>query len=155
MVRDPSPSAPQPYAKPLPSPDPETRPFWEALRGHRLLYQSCGGCGAGFAPYQAICPKCWSGDVVDCEASGRGTVYTFSTVYRAPMPAFKPDLPYVVAIVELEEGVYLTTNLVGCSADDVRIGMQVEVVFEDVTDGFTLAKFRPAKGVGAGREPLT
>jgi uncharacterized OB-fold protein len=133
------------YAKPLPSPDPETRRFWDALREHKLLFQKCQGCGTHFAPYQAICPKCWSDDVMDYKASGRGTVYTFSIVYRAPTPAFKPDLPYVVAIVELDEGVYFTTNLVGCPIDEVFIGMEVEVVFEDATEAFTLAKFRPLK----------
>jgi hypothetical protein len=139
------------YAKPLPSPDPETKPYWEALRAHKLLFQQCSDCETKFAPYQALCPSCWSENVVDCEASGGGAVYTFSIVYRAPVPAFKADLPYAVAIVQLDEGVYFTTNLVGCSVTDVAIGMPVEVVFDDVSDTITLAKFHPTKTSTSGR----
>jgi hypothetical protein len=139
----PAPEAP--YAKPLPSPDPETKPYWEALRQHKLLYQRCSDCGTKFAPYQAICPACWSDEVRDCEACGLGRIYTFSIVHRAPMPAFRADLPYAVAIVELAEGVYITTNIVDCPADEIRIGMDVEVTFDAVTPQITLPKFRPVR----------
>lgn len=131
------------YAKPLPSVEPGTEPFWEALREHKLIYQHCRACGHEYAPYQPVCPNCWSEDLEDRESCGRGTIYTFSTVYRAPTPAFKPDLPYVVALVELEEGFYLTTNIIDCPAEEVHIGLAVEVVYADVTPEVTLAKFKP------------
>lgn len=134
-----------PYDKPLPAIEPGTQAFWDALREHRLVYQACRACGHRFAPYQVMCPACWSADVEDRDASGRGTVYTFSIVHRAPMPAFRPDVPYAVAIVQLDEGVYMTTNIVGCAMEEVRIGMPVEVEFVRATDDITLAKFRPAR----------
>jgi len=77
-------------------------------------------------------------------ASGRGTVYSFTVTYQNQSPGFREELPYVLAIVELDEGVRMMTNVVGCAPDAVRIGMPVQVVFEDVTAEITLPKFRPA-----------
>jgi uncharacterized OB-fold protein len=99
-----------------------------------------------YAPYQATCRNCWSTNVEDLQSSGRGTIYSFSVVWRPPFPAFKADVPYTVAWVGLEEGFYVTTNLVGCSHDDVRIDMPVHVVFDDVTPEITLARFAPIAG---------
>jgi hypothetical protein len=76
-------------------------------------------------------------------ATGRGTVHTFTVTHQNQAPGFREELPYVLAIVELEEGPRLMTNVVGCAPDAVRIGMPVEVVFEDVTPDVTLPKFRP------------
>ena len=76
-------------------------------------------------------------------ATGRGTVYSFTVTYQNQAPGFREELPYVLAIVELDEGVRMMTNVVGCAPDAVRVGMAVEVVFEDVTAEITLAKFRP------------
>ena len=132
-----------PYEKPLPRPDPGTLPYWDALRRHELIYQRCRACHTRFAPYQPTCPNCWSDDVEDRKSSGLGTIYTFSIVYRAPVPAHRPDLPYAVAIVQLNEGPYYTTNIIGCPVDEIHVGMPVEVIFEDVTEQITLAKFRP------------
>lgn len=131
------------YDKPLPNIEPGTQPFWEALRRHELIFQHCLSCGTDFGPYQPLCPSCLSDKFEDRKSSGRGTVYTFSVVHRAPMPAFRADIPYVVALVALDEGFYLTTNIVGCPADEVKIGMPVEVEYFDVTPEVTLAKFRP------------
>ena len=77
-------------------------------------------------------------------ASGWGTVYSFTVTHQNQAPGFREELPYVLAIVELDEGVRMMTNVVGCAPDAVRVGMRVEVVFEDVTPEITLAKFRPA-----------
>lgn len=131
------------YDKPLPAIEPGAQPYWDALRRHELIYQKCRSCGTQFSPYQPLCPQCWSEEVDDRKSSGRGRVYTFSIVYRAPMPSFKADLPYAVAIVELDEGFFMTTNIIGCPPDQVRIGMPVEVEFVDATDDITLPKFRP------------
>ena len=127
----------------MPTPEPGTLPYWRALQREELIFQQCRVCQHRFAPYQVVCPNCWSEEVEDRPSAGRGTLYTFSIVYRAPVPAHRPDLPYVVGLVQLDEGPYVTTNIVGCPVDDVRIGMPVEVVFDHVTDEITLAKFRP------------
>jgi uncharacterized OB-fold protein len=76
-------------------------------------------------------------------ARGRGTVYSFTVTHQNQTPGFRDEVPYVLAIVELEEGPRLMTNIVGCAPDAVRIGMPVEVVFDDVTADVTLPKFRP------------
>ena len=87
---------------------------------------------------------CLSSEVEWVRASGRGTVYSFTVTHQNQAPGFREELPYVLAIVELEEGPRIMTNVVGVAPDAVRIGMPVEVVFDDVTPEVTLAKFRPA-----------
>jgi len=77
------------------------------------------------------------------EVQGKGTIYSFTVVHHAYSPAYEGELPYVVAIVELEEGVSVVSNIVGCKPEQVEIGMHVELTFEDVTQEFTLHKFRP------------
>lgn len=119
------------------------KPFWDALRQHRLEVQKCDNGHLRFIPTE-ICPRCGSQHWSWHKVSGRGTVYTFTVVHRAPTPAYQADAPYVVAHVELEEGVRVVSNIVGCDPAAVRIGMPVEVVFEDVSEAWTLYKFRPA-----------
>ena len=132
------------YRKPLPRIDEESRGYWEALARHELYLQRCRDCGTlRFYP-RALCPSCLSSTVEWVRASGRGTVYTFTVTHQNQAPGFREELPYVLAIVELAEGVRMMTNIVGCAPDAVRVGMPVEVVFEDVTPEITLAKFRPA-----------
>ena len=132
------------YRKPLPRIDEESRGYWEALARHELYLQRCRDCGTlRFYP-RALCPSCLSSAVEWVRASGRGTVYTFTVTHQNQAPGFREELPYVLAIVELAEGVRMMTNIVGCAPDAVRIGMPVEVVFEDVAPEITLAKFHPA-----------
>ena len=92
---------------------------------------------------RALCPHCGSGELVWREAGGRGQIYTFTAARRATMRPFEPDVPYVIAVVELEEGPRMTTNLVDCDPDAIRVGMPVVAAFEDVTPEITLVKFRP------------
>jgi hypothetical protein len=92
---------------------------------------------------RAVCPSCLSSATEWVRARGRGTVYSFTVTHQSQAPGFRGELPYVLAIVELDEGPRLMTNIVGCAPDAVRIGLPVEVVFEDVTPEVTLAKFRP------------
>jgi uncharacterized OB-fold protein len=131
------------YAKPLPRVDEESKGFWEACRRHELYVQRCGRCGALRHYARALCPGCLSERVEWARCSGKGTVYTFTVTYQNQAAGFRDELPYVLAYVELEEGVRMLTNVVGCKPEDVRIGMRVEVVFEDVTPEATLPKFRP------------
>ena len=134
----------KPYKKPLPRVDEETRGFWEALARHELYVQRCRSCGTTRFYPRSVCPACLSSDTEWLRSSGRGTVYSFTVTHQNQAPGFREELPYVLAIVELDEGVRMMTNVVGCAPDAVRVGMPVQVVFEDVTAEITLAKFRPA-----------
>jgi uncharacterized OB-fold protein len=132
------------YAKPLPRIDQETKGFWEACQRHELYLQRCGECATLRYYPRAVCPSCLSDRIVWVRASGKGTVYTFTVTYQNQAPGFRDALPYVMAYVELAEGVRMLTNIVDCAPDAVRIGMPVEVVFEDVTPAVTLPKFKPS-----------
>lgn len=130
---------------PLPIPQPESEFYWQKAREHELWLPQCRECGKTYFYPRGICPGCFSRDTTWVRSSGRGTLYSFSIVHRAPAPIFRDSVPYVVAIVELEGGARLPTNLVGVDPDPekVRIGMAVEVVFDDVADAIALPKFRP------------
>lgn len=132
------------YTKPLPDFRPETKPYWEATKNHDLkLPRSKGGNRFFFYP-RALSPyDDMSQDLEWEKVSGRGKVWTFSIHNMGPTKAYKGDPPYVVALVDLDEGVRMMTNIVGCDPGDVTIGMEVEVVFDDVTDDVTLPKFKP------------
>lgn len=129
------------YDKPLPEPTPESMPFWDGLREHKIIMPKCHQCSEYIFYPRAICPNCSSSEFSWVELSGDGIVYTF-TVARTPThPGFASEVPYVIALVELSEGVRLTTNIVGSEPEAVRIGMPVHAVFDDVTDNVTLLKF--------------
>ncbi len=131
------------YTKPLPHLDEENRPWWEALKRHELYLQRCRDCGALRYYPRALCPECLSSRTEWLRARGTGTVYTFTITYQNATPGFRESLPYVLAYVELDEGLKLLTNIIDCAPEQVRIGMPVTVVFDDVTPEVTLAKFRP------------
>ncbi len=130
--------------KPLPRVDEESKGFWEACRRHELYIQRCRACGRRRHYPRALCPFCLSSDTEWMRCTGRGTVYTFTVTHQNQAPGFRESVPYVMAYVELEEGVRLLTNIVDCPVETVRIGMPVEVVFEDVGDDLALPRFRPA-----------
>ena len=132
------------YSKPLPRIDEESKGYWEACQRRELVIQRCGACGVLRHYPRALCPRCLSDAVEWVRCSGRGTVYTFTVTHQNQAPGFRDALPYVLAYVELDEGVRLLTNIVECAPEAVRIGMAVEVVFEDATPAVTLPKFRPA-----------
>jgi len=116
--------------------------FWEGVQGGELLLQRCSDCSALRHPPRPMCPHCQSLDWQAIAASGRGNVYTHASVHY---PEFPPmEYPFVTAIVVLEEGPRIVSNLVDVEPDDVEIGMAVEVVFEEVEEGLTLPLFRPA-----------
>src|SRR5919201_949243 len=130
----------------LPVPDQETAPYWDAAAEGKLLIKGCRSCGRPFFYPRAYCPRCWSGDTEWRQASGRGRVYTFTVVYQNDLPPFRDRAPYVVAVVELEEGVRMTANIEGLAPEDVRCDMPVQVAFrEEKRDEETvpLPVFRP------------
>ncbi len=133
----------KPYKKPLPRIDEESRGFWEALQRHELYVQRCRSCSTTRFYPRVVCPVCMSSDVEWVRCSGRGTVYSFTVTQQNQAPGFREELPYVLAIVELAEGPRVMTNVVGCAVETVKVGMAVEVVFDDVTAEVTLAKFQP------------
>jgi hypothetical protein len=130
-------------------PLPETKPYWTAARRHELTLPFCRACSAFHFYPRAACPHCLSGDLEWRRVSGRGRLHTFTIVYRGPKD-FPLGTPYVLAMVELDEGPRLMTNLVGVKPDPaaVRIGMPVEVEFMDVHDEIALPHFRPTEAAG-------
>lgn len=131
--------------KPLPAITEDGAPYWDATRQGRLAVQRCRDCGHLRFPPSAVCPKCLS-EAHDWHAlSGRGVIYSFIIVHRPQHPAFFGDAPYNVAIVELDEGIRLHSNIVETTNEALRIGLPVEVVFEKIDDEVTLPKFRPRR----------
>lgn len=138
------------YAGPLPDVTPESRPFWEGCRRHELLLQRCRACGTYQHYPRGVCARCW-GTALDWKPStGHGSVYTFTVVHRSQAPGFKERLPYVLAYVQLDEGVQVLTNLVGVDPGAVTIGMPVRVTFEDVSPELSLPRFAPVARGGSG-----
>lgn len=130
------------YTKPLPKPTASSRPYWDAAKRHELMLQRCGGCNTFIYYPRDRCPNCLSDKLQWQPVSGRGKVYSYTVVRRASTRSFA-DKPYVLAIVELDEGVRLTTNI-EAPPESVKIGMPVAVCFDDVTAERTLVKFKPA-----------
>ncbi len=132
------------YKKPLPEFRPETKPYWDAAKKHEFVLPKSRTDNRFFFYPRALSPfDDMSQEITWEKASGRGKVWTFSIHNMGPTPAYKGEPPYVVALVELEEGVKIMTNIIGCEPEEVKMGMDVEVVFDDVTDEVTLPKFKP------------
>lgn len=133
------------HIKPLPTPDTDSQAYWDALKEGRLLLQHCRACGHKQVYQQALCRQCGAEELVHEQASGRGTVHSFSVVHRAPGPAFKQDTPYAVLLVELEEGPRMISSLAGADPMSVDFGNPVELVCERLEDGTVLPRFRLAR----------
>lgn len=115
----------------------EIQPFWDATAEGKLLLKKCNGCGEIHYYPRTICPFCFSDDTVWIEASGKGTIYSYSVIRRV-------EVPYVMAYVTLEEGPTMMTNIIDCDMDAVRIDMAVKVSFVDTGEGNALPMFTPA-----------
>lgn len=126
----------------LPVPTPLTQPFWDAAAKGRLLLPRCNACGRHFFRPEVACTHCFATDWQWVQASGRGTLYSHTVVHRAPAPGF--TVPLVLAIVELDEGPVMFSNLVACAEGDIRIGMALRVRFEQVSATIHLPRFEPA-----------
>jgi len=129
--------------KPVPIVSPWAKPFWDAAREEKLILQKCKDCEKHVFYPRIACPHCFSEDVEWVEASGKGTVYSYTVVTNNAPSAFIQDMPFVIAIVKLQEGVQMLTNIVGCDPKQVQCDMPVEVTFERLDDEFTLPKFKP------------
>jgi len=136
----------QEYKKPLPVIDADYKPYWDAAKRHELVQYRCQICG-DFSPIHypiTGCPKHGRSKMEWTKVSGKGNVYTFVVFRMLFDPAFKDEIPYNVAIIELAEGSLLMSNIVQCKNEDIKVGMPVEVVFEDVSEEVSLPKFKPA-----------
>jgi len=132
------------YTRPLPEPNAVSQPFWDAAKEHRLVLQRSKKTGRYVYYPRAVSPFGVNDELAWTTVSGRGTVYSYTIARRPTAPQWAADVPYVIAIVRLEEGPHLTTNIVDCDPESVRIGMQVVATFADVTPDITLVQFRPA-----------
>jgi uncharacterized OB-fold protein len=132
------------YNLPLPYPGPDDQGFWEGTKRHELLIQRCSGCGALRFWGKPMCAECNSFDSEAVPASGRGTIWSYTTTYHGWSRAWKEAVPYTAVVVQLDEGPRLTSNLVDAEPEAIRVGLPVEVAFDDVTPEITLPKFRLA-----------
>lgn len=128
----------------LPTIEDDTRAFWEATQDGRFLLRRCAACHAFHYYPRNFCPECWSEEVVWEQACGRAVLYTHSTVFVNDLPPFGEQVPYVAAVVDLEEGPRMMTQVVDCEPDQLRIGMALDATFRTIADGVTLVVFRPA-----------
>ncbi len=133
------------YKKPIPIPDETSKPFFDGARQHTLLLQHCTSCGAVMWPVKPRCDNCWSADLQWLQASGKGTLYSFTLMHQVLHPGFAGDVPYNIAEVDLEEKLRIITSIIGCSNTELQIGMPLEVAFDDITDEVSLLKFKPAR----------
>ena len=131
--------------KPLPVPTKWSQPFWDAAREHRLVLKKCSKCGNIDHPPYLYCTACQADEHEWVEAQGKGTLYAYAVNYfGVPFP-FWEDLPYALGMIDLAEGVRMISNIVECDPEKLENGMELEVVFDDVSDEITLPKWRPVK----------
>lgn len=132
-----------PPSRPIPSPTPETRHFWEGTSLGELRLQRCSDCSHTYFPPRPFCPSCSSRSVEVVAASGRATLHSY-VIHHRDAPGF--TAPYSIAVVQLEEGPRMMTNIVGCdqTPEALQLDMALEVTFEPVSDEITLPLFSPA-----------
>lgn len=130
--------------RPVAPPSDEAVPFWEATKERRLVLPWCTHCRTPFWHPRAACPSCLSTDIEWREASGVGTVYAVSVMHQAALPQLADRVPYAVALVDLAEGPRMMSNVIGCPAGDVHVGMPVSITWEALPDGRHFPQFQPA-----------
>lgn len=129
---------------PQPKPNADSLPYWDAARNGKLILRRCKACGKTHFLPRHLCPSCWSDNLEWIESRGCGTVHSFSVVHRAPTEAFSQRTPYVVALVDLDEGTRMFANIIGRASVDVNIGDRVAVTFEEHGGGTMLPQFERA-----------
>ena len=122
-----------------------TQPYWDAARQQQLVVQQCGDCGHRLFPPGANCPKCGSTQLTWQPVSGKGVIYTYTIAHRPPHPVLAEQCPLAIAVVELEEGPRMMSNVIDCDPHTVEVGMQVQVAFEAIDDSdMVIPVFKPA-----------
>ncbi len=132
------------FTRPLPTPTPTSAPFWDALKDGVVKLQRCNDCDAWVFYPRNRCPQCLADALTWHTVSGLGTLYTFTIARQPTSPHFAGEVPQRLGVVELDEGVRLTTTLVNVAEQDIRIGMRVKPYFDQVTDNVTLLRYQPA-----------
>jgi uncharacterized protein len=127
----------------LPAVTPLTQPYWDGARAKKVMFQQCRACGTNWHPPMPLCPTCHSTEINWLASAGTGSIYTYTIVRHPTHPAFQDKIPYVVAVVELDEGPRIVTNVKNCAVEDVRGGMRVSIFFEDATDSVALPQASP------------
>ena len=128
-----------PASRPLPTPSDLTRPFWEAAARRTLVRPLCDACGQSFFSPQIACPSCLSESSTWAESAGSGEIYSFTVCHRPPGPGF--EVPYVLALVDLDECWSMLSNIVGCQPAAVRIGARVRSAWLELDEGIVLPVF--------------
>lgn len=131
--------------KPLPKITSVSKPFYKAAKEHKLLIQRCKDCRKIISYPKGLCSYCLSSNLEWSESRGKGKVYSYTVVTGGVPPWFEPDLPFVLAIIDLEEGARMLSWVVECNPEEVRCDMNVEVTFKDLTDEIALPIFRPVR----------
>ncbi len=129
-------------AKPRPTIGPDNAAFWTAIARHRLALPFCTDCHRTHLPAGPVCPFCLSTALEWREATGRGVLASWTVVHKPLVAAFRADLPYAIAMVELEEGPRLISSLIDADLANLRIGLAVEIVYDDLDADLTLHRFR-------------
>ncbi len=129
--------------KPIPRPSPTTRPFWDGLNERKVQIQRCDGCDSWVFYPRTRCPSCLSDVLIWREVSGRGVLYTYTLARQPTAPHFADETPQQLAVVELDEGVRMTSTLVNVEPSDIVIGMRLQPYFDQVTDAITLLRYQP------------
>ncbi len=132
------------YKKPLPTPSPETRRYWEGCKNHELWLPFCRACESFYFYPRDFCPNCFSWDTEWRQSAGKGTIYSFAVHFRPWHPGWNDEVPYVTALVQLDEGPRIYSNIVDVEGDPrrLRCDSPVEVVWDDVSEEISLPKFR-------------
>ena len=129
--------------KPIPRPSGTTRPFWDGLNERKVQIQRCDGCDSWVFYPRTRCPSCLSDQLIWREVSGRGVLYTYTLARQPTAPHFADETPQQLAVVELDEGVRMTSTLVNVEPSDIVIGMRLRPYFDQVTDAVTLLRYQP------------
>ena len=135
-------TGPQPNTIPMPRPTVFSQPFWDACKRGELTFQRCNKCeGIVFIP-QAACTHCLSPDLRWERSAGKGVIYSWTVVWRPQTPAF--EIPYAIAIIDVDEGYQMMTNIIDVDPATLEVGQRVEVSFHKMNDEITMPYFRPA-----------
>lgn len=130
------------YRKPIPQPMPWTKGFWEGCKKNELRIQKCKDCNEFIMYPKLFCPKCLSKNLEWVKAKGTGKIYSYSVVHSYAPTQFADDVPYVVAVIDLDEGVRMMSNIVESALEKVKCDSRVEVVFEKMDENFVFPKFK-------------
>jgi len=127
----------------IPIPDDESRAYWEGCHNHKLVLPKCTRCQTVIFYPRAICPECMCEEMEWISLTGKGSIYSFTIVSRGPTADFEGKVPYSLALVELDEGPRMMTNIINIDPSKISIGMRVRCTFEDISEQISLPQFEP------------